>query len=102
MTSVLRQEKPSEKVTQNPDRTASQEVRDAIQAKYPLDDGLMVARMVSQRQGTSWYRVNWYRSNSGGLFIDRSRFIAVFRNEEGNLQIDDQTIRTPEKVYTQN
>lgn len=82
---------------------ASQEVRDAIQAAYPLDDGQMVAKLVSTRHGTSWYRVNWYRSGESGLFIDRSRFLAVTRSAEGELKVEDQTIRSSEpKVILSN
>jgi hypothetical protein len=67
------------------------EVQQAIQAAYPYDDGQMVIRHVSSRNGMSWYRVNWYRSSRDGLFIDRSRFLALRRTADG-LVVEDQTI----------
>ena len=96
MTSVLRPEKLNESVPEPADRMASQDVRDAIQAAYPHEDGTMVAKMVSKRRGTSWYRVNWYRSSPDGMFINRSRFVAVSRTPEGVLEVEDQTICSPE------
>ncbi len=100
MTSVLRPEKLDNSAPETTERTATQEVRDAIHAAYPHDEGLMVAKLVSNRRGTSWYRVNWYRSSREGMFIERSRFVAVFRTPAGALQVEDQTIRSPEPKHT--
>jgi hypothetical protein len=73
------------------------EVERAIHAAFPYDDGQMMVRHVSSRNGMSWYRVNWYRSNRTGSFIDRSRFLAIRKTQDG-LVVEDQTVASRANV----
>ncbi len=74
-----------------PEVSSVEEIREAIQSAYPFDDGQMVVRHIRSKADVSWYRVNWYRNRNGGLFIDRSRFLALKRTPQG-LKVEDQTM----------
>jgi hypothetical protein len=71
------------------------QVREAVRNAYPFDEnGHVIIRHVNTRGSTSWYRVNWYRHDSSGAYIDRSRYLAITATPDG-LQVEDQTIDRP-------
>ena len=89
----------NEVVFREPPLASENEVRTAIQSAYPFEDGQLLVKHVRTATNIGWYRVNWYRSNEHGLFIARSRFLAIRRTPRG-LQIDDQTqISPPKRTY---
>jgi hypothetical protein len=84
-----------------PESSSLGDVCSAIQLAYPLEDGQMIVKHIRTAAQVSWYRVNWYRQGSNGLFIDRSRFLALRKTPDG-LQVEDQTLTSAPKRFSDN